>query len=115
MFGRVDQDIGVTMYIESWRQKVERNGNMNYRPSARDRAREDPIVTVSIRSDGSVEDIAIIRSSGLPELDAAVQRIVRLYARYSAFPPDLARRYDVIEIRRVWNFDDQLRIREEMR
>ncbi len=115
MFGSVDQDIGVTMYIDSWRQKVERNGNMNYRPSAPDGAREDPVVTVSIRSDGSVEEIAIVRSSGLPEIDNAVRRIVGLYARYGAFPPDLARRYDVIEIRRIWRFDDKLRIREEMR
>jgi len=115
VFGSVDQDIGVTMYIDSWRQKVERNGNMNYRPSAADGKREDPVVTVSIRSDGSVEDIAIVRSSGLPEIDNAVRRIVGLYARYGAFPPDLARRYDVIEIRRIWRFDDKLRIREEMR
>jgi TolA protein len=114
IFGSYDRDIGLTMYIESWRQKIERNGSMNYRPSARDRAREDPVVTVSIRSDGSVEEIAIDRSSGLPELDDAVRRIVRLYARYSAFPPDLARKYDVIEIRRIWNFDERLRILEEV-
>ena len=115
VFGSIDQDIGVAMYIDSWRQKIERTGNMNYRPSAREGAREDPVITVSIRSDGSVEDIAFVRSSGLPELDDAVRRIVRLYARYSAFPPDLARRYDVIEIRRVWRFDDKLTIREELR
>jgi len=51
----------------------------------------------------------------LPELDDAARRIIRLYERYSAFPPDLARRYDVIEIRRVWRFDDKLRIGEELR
>lgn len=115
VFGSVDRDIGLTMYIESWRLKIERNGALNYAQSSRERARGDPIVTVVIRSDGSVEDIVINRSSGRPELDEAVRRIVRLNARYSSFPPNLARKYDVIEIRRIWNMDDRLRIQEEVR
>jgi TonB family protein len=77
--------------------------------------RIEPIVMVAIRSDGSVEDIIIHRSSGRPELDDAVRRIVRLNSRYGAFPPGLARKYDVIEIRRIWSFDDTLRLLEELR
>jgi len=71
------------------------------------------VVTVAIRSDGSLESVLINRSSGLREIDEAVQRIARLYAPYSAFQPGLARQFDVIEIRRVWNFDGPLRILEE--
>jgi hypothetical protein len=41
--------------------------------------------------------------------------MVRLYAPYSVFPPELARRYDVIEIRRVWSFREILAIGEEIR
>lgn len=115
IFGSIDREIGLTMYIESWRLKIERNGRLNYSQASRDKARYDPIVTVAIRSDGSIEDILIDRSSGRPELDEAVRRIVRVNARYSVFPPELARKYDVIEIRRVWVFDDKLRILEEMR
>jgi TonB family protein len=115
VFGSVAQDVGLMLYVESWRLKIERNGNLNYRRSSADNARGDPIVTVAIRSDGSVEDVIIQRSSGRPELDEAVRRIVRINARYSAFPPELARRFDVIEIRRIWNFDDRLRILEEVR
>jgi hypothetical protein len=48
------------------------------------------------------------------EIDQAVRRIAELYAPYSKFPPDLARQYDVIEIRRVWFFDDTLKILDEM-
>ncbi|HEY0845575.1 MAG TPA: TonB family protein [Noviherbaspirillum sp.] len=114
ILGRIPQDVGLMMYVESWKLKIERNGNLNYQPSSAERARGDPIVTVAIRSDGSVETVVIHRSSGRPELDEAVRRIVRLNARYSAFPPELARRFDVIEIRRVWNFDDRLRILEEV-
>ena len=107
--------LGLMMYVESWRLKIERNGNLNYPQSSIDKAHGDPVVTVAIRSDGSVENVVIHRSSGRPELDEAVRRIVRINARYSAFPPELARRYDVIEIRRAWNFDERLRIMEEVR
>ena len=67
------------------------------------------------RRDGSVESVIIDRSSGLRDLDERVRRIVHLYAPYSAFPPDLARAYDVIEIRLVWVFADTLKIVEELR
>jgi len=113
LFG-VERDVGLRMYVESFRWKIERNGTLNYRPSAGWSARDNPIVTVSIRSDGTLEDVAIHRSSGLREIDEAVRRIARLNAPYSRFPPALAHRYDVIDIRRVWSFDGTLRILDEM-
>ncbi len=113
-FGDIDKDVGMKMYIDSWRQKIERNGSLNYAQSSRERARGDMVVNIAIRSDGSVENITIVRSSGRRELDDAVRRIVKLNARYSAFPPNLARQYDVVEIRRIWAFEDSLRIVEEV-
>jgi TolA protein len=110
----IERDVSLRMYVESWRWKIERTGAVNYRPSAAWRASENPIVTVSIRSDGTVEDVFIHRSSGVRELDEAVRRIARLHSPYSAFPPDLARQYDVIDIRRVWSFENTLRILDEM-
>ncbi len=114
VFG-VERDVVLRMYAESWRSKIERNGPLNYRPSAGMRASEYPIVTVAIRSDGSLEHVHIHRSSGLRELDNAVRQIVEFYAPYSKFPPALANQYDVIEIRRVWQFDSTLRLVEETR
>ena len=73
------------------------------------------MVVVALRSDGSVEDVTIIRSSGRADLDEAVKRIVRVNAPYAAFPPNIAAKYDVIEIRRIWNFDETLKILEELR
>jgi TolA protein len=113
--GMIDHDVVVDAYIRSWRTKIERNGALNYSQSAKDRARQDPVVTVAIRSDGSVEDIIINRSSGERTLDEAVKRIVAVNAPYSVFPESLARKYPVIEIRRVWNFDETLRLLEEVR
>ena len=77
--------------------------------------RIDPLVSVSLRSDGSIDEVTILRSSGRPDMDEAVRRFVRLNARYSAFPPNVAARFDVIEIRRVWAFADGLKLMEEMR
>lgn len=113
LFG-VERDVSLRMYVDSWRWKIERNGTLNYRHAATWRVHENPVVTVSIRSDGSLEDVFIHKSSGVRELDDAVRRIARLHSPYSAFPPDLARQYDVIEIRRVWFFDKTLRILDEM-
>ena len=115
ILGSAQRDIGFRMYVESWRWKIERNGNLNYPSGARTRAAENPVVTVAIRRDGSVESVIIDRSSGQRDLDERVRRIVQLYAPYSAFPPDLARAYDVIEIRLVWIFANTLRIVEELR
>jgi hypothetical protein len=44
-----------------------------------------------------------------------VRRIVGMNARYSAFPPNVAARYDVIELRRIWTFAGVLRLMEEVR
>lgn len=115
IFGTIDHDVGLAMYIQGWRTKIETTtGSLNYSQSSKNKAREDPVVTVAIRSDGSVEDIIINRSSGRADLDEAVRRIVRLNERYSVFPANLARKYHVIEIRRVWNFDERLTLLEEV-
>jgi TolA protein len=114
IFGMVDHDVVVDAYIRGWRNKIERNGSLNYSQSSKDLARENPVVTVAIRSDGSVEDIVINRTSGRQDLDEAVKRIVRINAPYGKFPENLARKYPVIEIRRVWSFDETLKLLEEV-
>ncbi len=113
--GGAEQDVPVRMYVDSFRQKVERNGGLAFAPRAADAVRIEPLVSVALRSDGSVEDVTIVRSSGHAETDNAVRRIIRLNARYSAFPPNIANRYDVIEIRRIWSFAESLRLLEELR
>ncbi len=113
--GAGERDLPLKMYAESWRQKIERNASVNFPRSWADTMRIDPLVSVAVRSDGSVEDVTIVVSSGRADMDEAVRRIVRVNARYSPFPPQIAARYDVIEIRRVWRFDDQLRLLEELR
>lgn len=42
--------------------------------------------------------------------DAPVTRIIHSQANYAPFSPELAREYDVIEIRRTWYFDVAVRL-----
>jgi protein TonB len=92
-------------YVEDWRGKVERIGNLNYPEAARaQRLYGSLLLSVAIRADGSVEKVEVNRSSGKKILDAAAVRIVQLAAPYAAFPPDIRRDTDIIEITRTWTF-----------
>jgi protein TonB len=50
------------------------------------------------------------RSSGHKVLDEAAKRIVRMGAPYAAFPPDIARDTDIIDISRTWRFTTSDRV-----
>jgi hypothetical protein len=109
------RDLPLRMYIDSVRQKIERNAIVSQTQLSSQAVQTDPVVSIAIRSDGSIEDVIILRSSGRPDIDEIVRRIVRLNARYSAFPPNVAANYDVIELRRIWTFAGALRLVEEVR
>lgn len=98
-------------YVEDWRQKVERIGNLNYPDSARGRLYGSLVLTVAIKQDGELERVELNRSSGHQVLDEAALRIVRLAAPYAAFPEAVRRDTDILEITRTWTFTgaDQLR------
>lgn len=91
-------------YVEDWRQKVERVGNLNYPAEARGKLYGSLILTVAIKSDGSLERVELNRSSGHTVLDEAAQRIVHLAAPFAAFPENIRRDTDIIEITRTWTF-----------
>lgn len=94
-------------YLEDWRLKVERIGNLNYPEAARKQKLYGSLqLTVGIRSDGSLESIGVDRSSGVQVLDDAAIHIVRLAARngFSPFPPDIRRDTDILHITRTWVF-----------
>ena len=108
------EEFRFAQYLEEWRQKVERVGNLNYPEEARRQKIYGSLqLTVAIRSDGSVENIEVSRRSGYPILDAAAMRIVKLAAPYAAFPPDIARDTDVISITRTWTFTSSDKLQSE--
>jgi periplasmic protein TonB len=99
-------------YVEDWRLKIERIGNLNYPEAARQlRLYGNLLLTVSIRADGSVEDVRVERSSGQRVLDAAAVRIVEMAAPFAPLPPDIRRDTDILHITRTWTFTkgDELR------
>lgn len=104
ILGRDPKDIQLAFYGEGWRQKVERIGSLNYPKISKNRHYEPLVVTVSINSDGTLAGVRIDKSSGHKEIDDAVRRIVEMSAPFAAFPPDLKRSYDVVDITRTWNF-----------
>ncbi|MFT3848821.1 MAG: TonB family protein [Propionivibrio sp.] len=91
-------------YVENWRQKVERVGTLNYPEAAKGKLYGQLVLTLTIKSDGSVDRIEINRSSGHKILDDAARRIVMMAGPYAAFPPEIARDTDILEITRSWRF-----------
>ncbi len=99
------------LYVESWRQKVERIGNMNYPEAAKAQKLYGQLrMTVSIKADGSLESVIIDQKSNYPVLDEAAKRIVELAAPYAVFPDDIKKDTDILSITRTWTFtqEDQL-------
>jgi len=97
-------EVRYALYVEDWRQKIERIGNLNYPEGARGKIYGKLRLTVSINSDGTVAGLELERSSGHKILDAAAQRIVRLAAPYAKFPPDIRNETDILVITRTWHF-----------
>ena len=94
-------------YVEDWRVKVERIGNLNYPEAAkRDRLYGNLQLTVGIMANGNLESVEINRSSGQKILDAAAIRIVKLAGQngFAPFPPDIRRDTDILHITRTWVF-----------
>lgn len=93
------------LYVESWRQKVEKVGNLNYPEAAKSLKLYGQLqLTVSIKADGSIEAIEINRSSGHKVLDEAAKHIVELAAPYARFPDDVRKEIDILSITRTWTF-----------
>lgn len=103
--GARTQEYRFARYIEDWRIKVERIGNLNYPQAARQKNIYGTLqLSVSIRADGSVEKVEVSRSSRQPILDAAARRIVKLAAPFSPLPPDIRKDTDILNITRTWTF-----------
>jgi len=98
------QEYRFAQYVEDWRLKVERIGNLNYPDSARGKVYGSLVLTVSIKADGSLEKVEVNRSSGHQILDRAAERIVRMASPYANFPANIKRDTDILVITRTWTF-----------
>ncbi|MCG7945200.1 MAG: energy transducer TonB [Candidatus Thiodiazotropha taylori] len=92
-------------YLDAWRRKVERIGNLNYPDQAkRDRLYGNLVLHVAVKADGSVDQIRVLHSSGHKILDDSAIRIVRLAAPFSPFPNEIRKETDILDITRTWQF-----------
>ena len=92
-------------YVDKWRQKIERIGNLNYPAEAKaNRIYGSLQLTVAIKADGEVESVEINKSSGHKVLDQAAVRIVRLAAPFERFPQNIRADTDILHITRTWTF-----------
>ncbi len=93
-------------YLDAWRRKVERFGNINYPEEARRQKLFGQLrLEVLIQANGQLKHVQINESSGHPVLDEAALRIVKLAAPYAPFTGELARKYDELRIIRTWRFE----------
>ena len=92
-------------YLNSWRRKIEKVGNINYPAEARRKKLYGSLrLLVAVMPDGSLREVQLLESSGHPVLDDAAVRIVKLAAPFAPFPDELRKTTDVLEIIRTWQF-----------
>jgi hypothetical protein len=110
LLGRADPDRDLVLYADAMSRKIELNTTIDVLRELLKQPHTQPMVTIAVRADGSVEKVTFEVSSGVPALDDAIRKVIASQAPYGAFPPSLARQYDVIEIRRTWVFDYAIRL-----
>lgn len=110
LFGRADPNQDLVQYAQAMGRKIELNRTLDMVREAVKQPHTQPVVTVAVRADGSVEKITFETSSGVPAIDEGIRKIIASQAPFGPFPPALARQYDVVEIRRTWLFDVAVRL-----
>ena len=98
-------------YMDAWRAKVERIGNLNYPELVtKNNITGSLLVDVAINPDGSIHSARILRSSGYRELDRAALRIVNMSAPFPPLTKDILKDTDILHIPRVWRFQQGSRL-----
>ena len=105
LWGRAHANAELVEYAEAFARKIQLNTLSETVRELAKRPHKPSMVTVALRSDGSVESVTVVASSGVAEVDEAIRRIVDSHRPYPAFPRALAREFDVVEIRRTWVFN----------
>ncbi|MFK7975986.1 MAG: energy transducer TonB [Halioglobus sp.] len=92
-------------YLMDWRRRLEAVGNKYYpEASVRYGLYGNVRLLVIIRSDGTLENVKVLSSSGFAVLDEAAIKVVRMAAPYSPFPAALRATTDKLEIVRTWQY-----------
>ncbi|MFT5209372.1 MAG: protein TonB [Flavobacterium sp.] len=99
-------------YLNSWRRKIERVGNINYPAEARRKKLYGSLrLMVAVLPDGSLKEIKLLESSGHQVLDDSAIKIVRLASPFAPFPDELRKSTDLLEVIRTWQFRENSSLR----
>jgi protein TonB len=101
------QEYKYAAYMDAWRAKVERVGNLNYPEQAKHQNLAGSLVLdVAINPDGTIHAVQVLRPSSHKLLDDAAVRIVELASPYAPLPPDMRAEVDILHITRTWKFHE---------
>ena len=103
-------DTQVEMYAAVWRHGVSWNGDFELLQDAKEGPYQNPIISIAIRSDGYVDKVTVIKSSGQAGLDGAIRRVIQVLSPFTPFSRELASQCDVIEFPSLWTFNQALRV-----
>ncbi len=95
-------------YIETFREHVERVGNLHYPVQARAQGITGEVrLMVIISDDGNIKAIRLLESSGSTILDEAAKQSVRQAAPFGKFSEDMS---DIVELRliRTYRYSDKV-------
>ncbi len=97
-------------YIETFREYVERVGNLHYPVQARAQGITGEVrLMVIISDDGNIKAIRLLESSGSTILDEAAKQSVRQAAPFGKFTVDMS---DIVELRliRTYRYSDKVEV-----
>jgi protein TonB len=97
----------LAVYLNGWRQRVERIGTINFPTEALDRGFDkNPTLEVTIDPDGRLARIVVRETSGNEALDQAALTILRAAAPFEPLPDEIRADYDVLRFAYEWDFGD---------
>lgn len=92
-------------YVEQVVAKIERTGKQYFPRDGQNKLYGKPRVSISIYSDGSLKDVAILQSSGNLVLDAKTKDIVNRAAPFAPFPQEVRKERDILELIRTFSYN----------
>ncbi len=95
-------------YMLHFRKKIEQVATSNFPSQAIQNNQFGEVsLKVSIRSNGTVKSVDVIKSSGYNFLDEAARKSVYLAAPFNPFSLEQRKTTDILEIFATWKYDEQ--------
>ena len=92
-------------YLDAWRDRIERMGNLHYPDEARrDGIYGSLVLEVALNANGTIRELKVTEASEYRILDRAAVRILRLASPFEPFPDPVRREADVLRFVYEWQF-----------